>query len=178
MESLGANFVSPCIFTYVTPRSRILPEKLTVPQLVKKFSAHYETPKVHHFLHSSPSLDPSPARSMQSKPPNSLYLLQTSFKVCWKSSKSVEKRSKMNWKSSKSVVKWNEVKWREREKNETLCEKVIWVVKWWEVKGWGERVSTICVGEKYWELYTVLSYLGVVYLLYMLYFKTSCVYCC
>ena len=31
-------------------------------------------------------------------------------KVCWKSSKNVEKRSKMKWKSSKSVVKWSEVK--------------------------------------------------------------------
>jgi len=30
-------------------------------------------------------------------------------------------------------------------------------------------------GEKYWKLYTVLSYLGVVYLFYMLYFKMSCV---
>jgi len=33
-------------------------------------------------------------------------------------------------------------------------------------------------GKKYYKLYTVLSYLGVVYLLYMLYFKISCVYCC
>ena len=33
-------------------------------------------------------------------------------------------------------------------------------------------------GEKYWKLYTVLSYRGVVNLLYMLYFKMSCVYCC
>ena len=23
----------------------------------------------------------------------------------------------------------------------------VWVVKWWEVKGWGESVSTICVGK-------------------------------
>jgi len=28
-------------------------------------------------------------------------------------------------------------------------------------------------GEKYWKLYTVLSYCGVVYRLYMLYFKMS-----
>jgi len=27
-------------------------------------------------------------------------------------------------------------------------------------------------------MYKVVSYLGVVYLLYMLYFKMSCVYCC
>ena len=27
-------------------------------------------------------------------------------------------------------------------------------------------------------MYTVLSYLGVVYLFYMLYFEMSCVYCC
>ena len=34
------------------------------------------------------------------------------------------------------------------------------------------------MGEKYWKLCTVLSYRGVVYLLYMLCFKMSCVYCC
>ena len=37
-------------------------------------------------------------------------------------------------------------------------------------------------GERVWAdiylLYTVLSYLGVVYLLYMLYFNMSSVYCC
>ena len=33
-------------------------------------------------------------------------------------------------------------------------------------------------GEKYWKLYTVLSYSEVVYHLYMLYCKMSCVYCC
>ena len=33
-------------------------------------------------------------------------------------------------------------------------------------------------GEKYQKLCTVLSYLGVVYLLYMLYFMMSCVCCC
>ena len=83
-------------------------------------------------------------------------------KVCWKSSKIVEKRSEINLKSSKSVVKWSEVKWnkvkwsevkwrevqcRERGKNDNLWENFIWVVKWWEVKGWGESVSTICVGK-------------------------------
>ena len=58
----------------------------------------------------------------------------------------------MKWKSSTNIVKWNEVKWsavqcREGGKNETLWEKFIWVVKWWEVKGWGESVSTIRVGK-------------------------------
>jgi len=32
-------------------------------------------------------------------------------------------------------------------------------------------------GEKYWKLYIVLSYRGVVYRLYM-HFEISCVYCC
>ena len=41
--------------------------------------------------------------------------------------------------------------------------------------GW-KREYSMC-GGKYWKLYTVLSYRGVVYLLYM-YFKMSCVYCC
>ena len=49
-------------------------------------------------------------------------------------------------------MKWNELKWsevqcREGGKNETLGKKFVWVVKWWEVKGWGESVSTICVGK-------------------------------
>jgi len=29
----------------------------------------------------------------------------------------------------------------------SLWEKFIWVIKWWEVKGWGESMSTICVGK-------------------------------
>ena len=58
----------------------------------------------------------------------------------------------MKWKSSRSLVKWNEVKrsevqCREGGKNETLWEKFIWIVKWWEVNGWGESVSTVCVGK-------------------------------
>ena len=36
---------------------------------------------------------------------------------------------------------------KEGGKNETLWEKFIWVVKWWEVKGWGESMSTICVAK-------------------------------
>jgi len=41
----------------------------------------------------------------------------------------------------------------------------------------GLCLRTICVGKKYKKLHTVLSYLGVVYLLYMFYFKLPCVYC-
>ena len=36
------------------------------------------------------------------------------------------------------------------------------------VKGWGENVGALCEGKNYWKLHTVLSYLGVIYLLYML----------
>jgi len=32
-------------------------------------------------------------------------------------------------------------------KNEPSWETFIWAVKWWEVKGWGESVSTVCVGK-------------------------------
>ena len=42
-------------------------------------------------------------------------------------------------------MKWSAVQCREGGKNETLWEKFIWVVKWWEVKSWGESVSTVCV---------------------------------
>ena len=60
----------------------------------------------------------------------------------------------MKWKSSKSVVKWSVVKWSEvkwivgKGENETLREKFIWVVKWWEVKGWVQSVIKLCVGGK------------------------------
>jgi hypothetical protein len=40
-----------------------------------------------------------------------------------------------------------------------------------------KRDEIIC-GKKYYKLCTVFSYRGVVYLLDMLYFKMSCVYCC
>ena len=58
----------------------------------------------------------------------------------------------MKWKSSKSVVKRSEAKWSavqctEGGKNETLWEKFLWVVKWWEVKGWGESVIKLRVGK-------------------------------
>ena len=48
------------------------------------------------------------------------------------------------------------------------------------MKGWGESVSTARVGKKYWKLYTVLSYRGVVYRSYMLYFTifVCIVVCC
>ena len=75
----------------------------------------------------------------------------------------------MKWKSSKIVVKWNEVQCREGSKNETLWETFIWVVKWWEVKGWGESVSTICVGEntgnciQYFLLWGCLPFVHVVF---------------
>jgi len=44
-------------------------------------------------------------------------------------------------------MKCSGVQCREGGKNETLWEKFIWAVKWWEVKGWGESVSTVCVGK-------------------------------
>ena len=40
-----------------------------------------------------------------------------------------------------------------------------------------KRDEIIC-GKKYYKLCTVFSYRGVVYLLYMLHFTVSCVYCC
>jgi len=42
----------------------------------------------------------------------------------------------------------------------------------------GLKCECSMCGEKYWKLYTVFSYHGVVYLLYMLYCKMCCVYCC
>ena len=82
----------------------------------------------------------------------------------------------MKW----SEVKWSEVKWSvAKGENETLWEKFKWVLKWWEVKCWGESVIKLCVGGKK-ILETMYSTFlpWIVYLLYMLYFKLSCVYCC
>ena len=54
----------------------------------------------------------------------------------------------MKWKSSESVVKWSEVKCSVgKGENETLREKFMWVVKWWELKSWGESVIKLCVGK-------------------------------
>ena len=84
----------------------------------------------------------------------------------------------MKWSENHLNVYWSEVQFREGRKNETLLEKFIWSIKWWEVKGWGEKAWVQYVWEKYCKLYTVISYRGVVYRLYMLCFKMSCVYCC
>jgi hypothetical protein len=114
-------------------------------------------------------------------------------KVCWKSSKSVEKRSKMKWKSSKSVVKWNKVTWnevkyseaqcREGVKNDTLWEKFILVVKWWEVKGWGESVIKLCVGKntrnciQYFLTVVLFTYCTCCILRYFVCIVVSCLVC-
>ena len=56
--------------------------------------------------------------------------------------------------------------------NETLWEKFIWVVKWWEVKGWGERVSTICVGKN------TRNYIQCFLTLLLFTFRTCCILRC
>ena len=45
-------------------------------------------------------------------------------------------------------------------------------------EGLGLKGEYSMCGKKYWKLYTVLFYRGVVYRLFMLYCKMSCVYCC
>jgi len=47
-----------------------------------------------------------------------------------------------------------------------------------KVRGWGESEYSVCVGEIYWELCTVLCDRGVVCRLYRLCCEVSCVYCC
>ena len=53
-----------------------------------------------------------------------------------------------------SEVEWSEVKWSEvklivvyRRGKITLWEHFTWVIKWWEVKGWGESVIKFFVGK-------------------------------
>jgi hypothetical protein len=62
-ESLGSTWIrsparparSDCNYTdKLTAWSRVLPKKLTRPQLLKKFPAFYGTLKVHHRIHNSP----------------------------------------------------------------------------------------------------------------------------
>jgi len=115
-------------------------------------------------------------------------------KVCWKSSKSVEKRSVMKWKvwsEVKSYLTWsvaksNEVKWSEvneakwsgmrwsevqyREGGRVFMEKFYRSTKWWEVKDWGESASELVIVKKKQLQETVNStlLLGCFCLLYML----------
>ena len=57
--------------------------------------------------------------------------------------------------------------------------KVYSTSKLWEEKEWGENVNELMIGEKkYKKLYTVFFYLGVFYLLYMLYCNLYRVFCC
>ena len=76
-----------------------------------------------------------------------------------------------------SVAKWNKVKWTKQSEVEwgevksnrgkgrgerVFMEKVYRSSKWWEVKDWGERVSELMMEKNnYKKLYTVLSYLGI-----------------
>ena len=53
----------------ITPVSRVLPEKLTVPQLVKKFSEFYGTPTFATVFTRSGHLSLPSARSIQSMSP-------------------------------------------------------------------------------------------------------------
>jgi len=53
----------------LTPWSRVLPEKLTIPQLVKKLPTFYETQKFITAFTRSCYLSLSWARSIQSMPP-------------------------------------------------------------------------------------------------------------
>ena len=75
-------------------------------------------------------------------------------------------------------MKWSEeVQCREGGKNETLWEKFIWVVKWWELRA-GVKAWVQYVWEKLLETVYSAFLPWCCYLLYMLYFKKSCVYCC
>jgi len=79
--------------------------------------------------------------------------------------------SEVKW-TKQSEVEWGEVKCsieKVGEGDESLWKRFIGVVKWWEVKDWGESVSELIIGKRKLqetEHSTVL--LGCFYLLYML----------
>jgi len=87
--------------------------------------------------------------------------------VCWKSSKSVEKRSQVKWKVQSEVNEASEVEWGKVKCSigggRVFMENVYRNSKWWEVKDWGESVSKLVIGgaNNNKKLYTVLTYLGV-----------------
>ena len=72
--------------TKLTPRSRVLPEKLTgPPQLLKKLPAFYETQRFITASTKAPHLSLSSARSIQSMPPHRSRrrsILICSFHLC------------------------------------------------------------------------------------------------
>jgi len=70
------------MFYLLTPWCRILFEKLTITQLVKKYHAFLWDPKVHYRVHKSPPPDPilSEANSVH---PIDTYLPKVHLTVCF-----------------------------------------------------------------------------------------------
>jgi hypothetical protein len=54
----GGALITVKVKSLLIPWCRILFEKLIVTQLVKKYPAFLWNPKIHHRVHTSPSLDP------------------------------------------------------------------------------------------------------------------------
>jgi len=77
---------------------------------------------------------------------------------------SVAKWNKVKW-SEVNEAKWSGMSWSEvqyREREQVFMEKVYRSSKWREVKDWGESLSELMIVKKnYKKLYTVLSCLGV-----------------
>ena len=78
--------------TYLTPWSRVLPVKLTGPQILKKFPAFYATQKFVTALTTTRHLSQSWTRSIQSMPPPP-HLSKIHFNIILPSTSKSSKRS-------------------------------------------------------------------------------------
>jgi hypothetical protein len=112
----------------LTPWWRILFEKLFVTQLVKKYPAFLQNPKVHHHVHKSPPLDPILSQ-MNPAHPIDPYLQKVHFNVILPS-----RPRSSQWSRAFAVTKFDEV--RSQMMTKMVLEMLVpyrhlmWLIAW------------------------------------------------